>query len=217
MGLVGDLLHWVADLAVQVMLATGYWGLFLLMVAESLVLPVPSEAVMPFAGYLAAQGEMGILGATLASSAGSLVGSGIGYAMGRHGLLPLVRRYGKYVFVHDHHLDAAQAYFAKRGTLAVFLCRFIPGVRHVSSIPAGAARMPFLPFAVASVAGATLWNMFLFAIGYRYGQAAAEAVKPYLDVVGIALLVGIVAYVAYEVQKAKRAKAAAAAVAPKAP
>lgn len=213
-GLIGDLLHRVAEFAVHVLDTTGYAGLFLLMVAESLVLPVPSEAVMPFAGYLAARGDMGILGAMLASSAGSLVGSWIGYLMGKHGLLPLVRRFGKYVMVHEHHIDAAQGYFARRGTTAVFLCRFIPGVRHISSIPAGAAKMPLLPFAVATVAGATLWNMFLFFVGYRYGQAAAEAVKPYLDVVGIGILVLIVAYVAYEVRKAKKAKASAAAVGP---
>ncbi len=214
MGLVGDLLQRVAEFALHVMQATGYAGLFLLMVAESLVLPIPSEAVMPFAGYLASQGDMTILGALVASSLGSLVGSLLGYAMGRYGLLPLVVRYGRYVFVQPHHVVAAQSYFERRGTAAVFLCRFIPGVRHVSSIPAGAARMPLVPFSLASLAGATLWNMFLFAVGYRYGEAAAHAIKPYLDLVGLGLLVLIVAYVAYEVRAGRKAKARAEAESP---
>lgn len=211
MGVVGALLAWVARFALHVMQTTGYAGLFLLMVAESLVLPVPSEAVMPFAGYLAARGDMTVGGALLASSAGSVVGSAIGYAMGRYGLLPLVRRWGRYVLVQPHHLDAAQGYFERRGTLAVFLCRFIPGVRHVSSIPAGAARMRFVAFAVATLVGATVWNMLLFFVGYKYGEAAAAAVKPYLDVVGLAILVVLVGYVAYEVRSARKGSAGAAA------
>jgi len=205
-GLIGDALAWLSAFAVQVMETTGLWGLFLLMVAESMVLPVPSEAVMPFAGYLVVQGKMSLAGAILASSLGSLAGSYLGYAMGRFGLLPIVQKYGKYVLVHEHHIGAAQRYFEARGAMAVFLCRFIPGVRHISSIPAGAARMHHIPFATATLLGATMWNLFLFWVGYRYGEAAAHAVKPYLDIVGIALLVIIVGYVTYEVRKAKKGK-----------
>jgi membrane protein DedA with SNARE-associated domain len=188
------------------MTTTGYVGLFLLMVAESMILPIPSEAVMPFAGYLAAQGEMTVLGAMLASSAGSVVGSLIGYGMGAYGLLPLLRKYGKYVLVQAHHINAAHAWFERRGLVAVFICRFIPGVRHVSSIPAGGARMSIGPFILATLMGATLWNGFLFWLGYAYGTQVAEATKPYLDLVGILLLLLLALYIGFEIWRSKRAR-----------
>jgi membrane protein DedA with SNARE-associated domain len=216
MGFIGDILSRLGAFAVDVLSATGYPGLFLLMAGESMVLPIPSEAVMPFAGYLVEQGGgnwLGIggmtwAGAIVASSLGSLVGSYLSYLMGKHGLLPLVLRYGKYVFVHEHHVEKAHLFFSRRGTVAVFLCRFIPGVRHVSSIPAGSARMPLGPFLLASVAGATIWNTILLHVGYKVGQNA-EAISEYkhlLDLAGIALVVLLVGYVWYEVRKARKDK-----------
>ncbi len=202
-GLLGDLLAQLAAFAIHVLETTGYAGLFVLMVAESMILPVPSEAVMPFAGYLAAQGKMTILGALLASSAGSIVGSWIGYEMGTKGLAPLVRKWGKYVLLQPHHLDAAERFFVARGALAVFVCRFIPGVRHVVSIPAGSAKMPMTTFVAASATGATIWNMFLFSIGYKYGEAAAATIKPYLDIAAIALSVLLAVYFVYEWRKSR--------------
>jgi membrane protein DedA with SNARE-associated domain len=216
MGLLGDLLTRVAQFAVWFLSHTGYLGLLLLMAGESMVLPIPSEAVMPFAGYLVAKGggtALGIggmswEGAILASSAGSLIGSYVGYLMGKHGLLPLVQRYGKYVLVGEHHVGQAQGFFARRGALAVFLCRFVPGVRHVSSIPAGSARMPLGKFLVASLAGATIWNSILLYVGYKVGQNAGAIAhyKHLLDYVGLALIVLLVAYVWYEVRKSRQGR-----------
>lgn len=213
MGLLGDWLAQLAAFAVDVLQATGYAGLFLLMAGESMVLPIPSEAVMPFAGYLVSTGDMTWAGAIVASSLGSLIGSYLSYLMGKHGLLPLVVRYGKYVFVQPHHVVKAQAFFARRGAVAVFACRFIPGVRHVSSIPAGSARMPLAPFLLASVAGATIWNSILLYVGYKVGQNA-EAIARYkhlLDLAGLALVVLLVAYVWYEVRRGRKEKARVAA------
>lgn len=207
MGLLGTILARVAAFAVAFLSRTGYAGLFLLMVGESMLLPIPSEAVMPFAGYLVATGRMTWAGAILASSAGSLVGSWAGYAMGRFGLLPLVQRYGRYVLVQPHHVGRAQDFFAARGAVAVFLCRFVPGVRHVSSIPAGSARMPLAPFSLATVLGATAWNAVLLYVGYKVGQNAGAIAhyKHLLDLAGAALLLLVVAYVWYEVRKARQA------------
>ncbi|MFO1532400.1 MAG: DedA family protein [Thermoplasmatota archaeon] len=212
MGIVGDALQWLSDTATHVLATTGYAGLLLLMAAESMVLPVPSEAVMPFAGVLVAQGKMSWAGAILASSAGSLLGSWLGYLMGQYGLTPLVRRYGKYVLLREHHLDGAHRWFERRGAVAIFVCRFIPGVRHVVSIPAGSARMPLRPFLAASLAGATIWNTFLLWLGWKFVQdaGAVAAVKRNLDYVGLALLGLLVAYVVYEWRKGKKAKAAPA-------
>lgn len=217
MGLLGDLLTRVAHFAVSFLSHTGYLGLLLLMAGESMVLPIPSEAVMPFAGYLVAKGGGTVLGiggmswegAVLASSAGSLLGSYVGYLMGKHGLLPLVQRYGKYVLVQEHHVGQAQEFFASRGALAVFLCRFVPGVRHVSSIPAGSARMPLGMFLVASLAGATIWNSILLYVGFKVGQNAGAIAhyKHLLDYVGLGLIVLLVGYVWYEVRRSRQGRA----------
>ena len=203
MGFVGDFLQWVAEFALHVLSTTGYLGLIALMAAESLVLPVPSEAVMPFAGVLVAQGRFSWLGAILASTLGSVLGSALGYLMGAYGLLPLVRKYGKYVLLHERHIDAAHAWFDKRGALAVFLLRFVPGVRHVSSVPAGSARMRFGPFLAATALGAGMWNFTLLYIGYRFGQDIAQF-KPYLDLIGLLLIVALALYVVLEWRLNKR-------------
>ena len=204
--MIEEALVWLAEFAVRVIESGGYAGLALLMAAESMVLPVPSEAVMPFAGYVVSAGDMTWAGAVLASSMGSLAGSWLSYLMGLHGVLPLVERYGKYVLVHPHHLRQAEHMFARRGVVAVFLCRFIPGVRHVSSIPAGATRMSLAPFLAASVAGATAWNTFLLWVGWRFGrdEQAIAALKSRMDLVGIALIVLLGAYILYEVRASRR-------------
>ncbi len=209
MSFIGEALAWLTAFAIRTLETTGYLGLFLLMTAESMVFPVPSEAVMPFAGFLVQNGSFTWIGAIVASSLGSLAGSWLSYLMGRHGLLPLVRRYGKYVLVHDHHITKATEFFARRGVIAVFVCRFIPGVRHVSSIPAGAARMPLVPFLAASLLGATLWNCVLLYAGFALAgnEGAVNALKGNLDLVGIGLLALLVLYIVYEVVKAKKEKA----------
>ncbi|MEA3137168.1 MAG: hypothetical protein QOC71_1449 [Thermoplasmata archaeon] len=209
MGFIGDALVHLADFARHVLEATGYAGLFLLMAGESMVLPIPSEAVMPFAGVLVHDGTFSWAGAILASSLGSLVGSYLSYLLGKHGLLPLVTRYGRYVLIQEHHITRAHDFFTKRGAIAVFVCRFIPGLRHVSSMPAGSARMPLGPFLAASVAGATIWNVFLLVVGYKFADnpAAVAGVKHNLDLIGVALLVLLVGYIWFEVRQARKGKA----------
>jgi membrane protein DedA with SNARE-associated domain len=198
-------LEWLAEFAVRVIEWGGYGGLALLMAAESMVLPVPSEAVMPFAGYVVSIERMSWTGAILASSLGSLVGCWVSYLMGKHGVLPLIERWGKYVLVHPHHIHKAQRLFTRRGVVAVFLCRFIPGVRHVSSIPAGTARMPIVPFLAASVAGATIWNTFLLWVGWKFGrdERAIAALKGNMDLVGIGLLALLALYVVWEIRQSR--------------
>lgn len=195
MAFLGGLLQWFSDGALHILAATGYWGLFLLMAAESMILPVPSEAVMPFAGILVAQGKMTWWFALLAASAGSLAGSWLSYEIGARGLVPLVDRYGKYVLVRPHHLAAAHRWFERRGALAIFGARFVPVVRHLISLPAGAARMPMQPFLAATLAGATAWNAFLLYVGWKYGEAAIAQVGPYLDVVAVVVVLAVLGFI----------------------
>ncbi len=165
------LLAALGDLSLQVMASLGYAGLFLLMTAESMVLPVPSEAVLPFAGFLASDGRMSLALAFLVSLAGTLAGSLLSYAMGAYGVRPLLERWGKYVLVTPHHLETTHRFFERRGgSLTIFLARFVPVVRHLISIPAGSARMPLARFALATALGGGLWDLFLLYVGWLLGR-----------------------------------------------
>jgi membrane protein DedA with SNARE-associated domain len=167
---------------------------------------------MPYAGYIASPsytgpGHLNVALVLVAASAGSVVGSYLSYLIGAYGFVPIVERYGKYVLVRKHHLETAHRWFERRGAWAIFVCRFIPVVRHVISIPAGSAKMPLRPFLLATLVGATMWNAFLMWVGYRYGAAAGAAAKPYLDLVGIGLLVLLAAYIAFEAVRGRKRRA----------
>ncbi|MHB8606429.1 MAG: DedA family protein [Thermoplasmatota archaeon] len=187
MGLLSDALAAVATFAVDLISRAGYAGLFVAMVAESMVFPVPSEAVLPFAGYLAATGRFSLGLVVAVAIAGSLVGSLVSYALGAWGLEPALERWGKYVLVKREHLAASHAWFERRGALAVFLSRFIPAVRHVVSLPAGTARMPLGPFVVATALGAGAWDAILVVAGYEFGARWSE-VEPYARGAGLVAL-----------------------------
>ncbi len=177
--------------ATAIIAKTGYVGIFLLMVLESMVAPVPSEAVMPFAGFLWFQNTVTLWGIIVASTAGSLVGSLISYWIGAKGGRVIVERYGKYLLLNTHHLDATEQFFARYGTKAVFVSRFIPVVRHLISIPAGVGRMPLGKFCVYTIVGAGLWNGFLTWIGYVLGQNW-QSVERYGHTIDIAVVIAII-------------------------
>lgn len=182
----------LASFSLDVVEALGIPGVFLLMVMESMVFPVPSEAVLPPAGWLAFEGRMGFWAAFLAATAGTLVGSLASYGMGLYGVRPVLERWGKYVLVKPKHLDATHAFFEKRSAaLAVFLSRFVPVVRHLISIPAGSARMPLAPFIVATVAGGACWNFILLYAGYKLGENWHE-VTAFVEQAKVPLLAGAV-------------------------
>ncbi len=164
--MVESLAEWITS----VLSSLGYPGLVLMMALESMIAPVPSEVVMPFAGFLVVEGRFTFLGATLASSLGTLLGSLASYLLGRWGGYPLVLRFGKYLLLDKHHLDIAHSWFEKRGEVTVFVCRFVPVVRHLISIPAGVAGMNLWRFCVFSVIGGTIWNVFLLYLGMRLGE-----------------------------------------------
>ncbi len=160
----------IVTLATSIISSTGYVGVGMLMVLESMVAPVPSEAVMPFAGFLVAQGNFSFLGVVLASTAGSIIGSVLSYWIGRYLGRAFVDRFGKYVFLNHHHLDLTEQFFAKYGEKTVFISRFIPVVRHLISIPAGVGEMHMKKFLLYTAVGAGLWNAFLAYLGLQLGE-----------------------------------------------
>jgi len=158
----------ISNLAVRILETTGYAGAAALMGLESMIAPVPSEAVMPFVGFLVADGKWNLWLAILSTSIGSVAGSALSYLMGYYGGRPFVLKVGKYLLLNQHDLEWTERFFHRRaGVWTLFLSRFIPVVRHFISIPAGTGRMPMGPFLVATFVGATLWNTFLLLCGMK--------------------------------------------------
>ncbi len=173
----------------------GYLGIFLLMVAESTFVPVPSVLVMPFAGALAARGDMVLALVILMNSLGALVGSAAFYEFGARGGKPILLRFGRWFLVKNEDIEKTERYFQKPGRLTVFIARFIPVVRHFISFVAGIGRMPKVSFYVQTVAGATLWGGFLAVLGYVLGahwEEVARTIKRFDLVIGVSVLVGVV-------------------------
>ncbi len=162
-----------------------------LMALESMIAPVPSEVVMPPLGMVLHQRSTHhfdtswFIQAVIFTSIGSLIGSLISYYMGYLGGKPLVMKVGKYLLVNEHHLDLTTAWFKRWGSLTVFICRFIPVVRHLISIPAGVARMNLLKFCIYTVVGATLWNTLLMWAGWKL-EDHIEAIMRYRTPIDVA-------------------------------
>lgn len=202
------LLQGLVDLATTVISALGYPGVLLLMTMESMVFPVPSEAVMPFAGFLVVEGRFhSVLAVAIVATIGSIIGSSLSYWMGAAWGEPFVRRFGKWFLITPHDWELTQKFFAKTGGWSVFLARFIPAVRHLISIPAGATRMKKLHFLIATAVGAFLWNGFLAYLGWQLGDNW-EQIGAWLEpfeyiVLGILLLLGII-YIVWHVRRMRR-------------
>lgn len=147
---------------------------FLTMTAESACIPIPSEIVVPYGGFLAAQGHTELWMVIVVATAANLVGSMIAYAVGRYGGRALFLRYGRYVLVRPHHLEKAERWFDRHGEATVFFTRMMPGVRTFISLPAGIARMPVGKFLLYSAFGSVIWNAGLAWLGYAAGKAVGE-------------------------------------------
>jgi membrane protein DedA with SNARE-associated domain len=186
----------VSQFAVKCLDTTGYAGAALLMALESMIAPIPSEAVMPFVGFLVVDGKWNLWLSILSTSLGSIVGSLASYWMGYYGGKPVVLRVGKYLLLDRHDLDFTERFFNRRsGTATLFISRFIPVVRHLISIPAGVGRMPLTPFLLATLVGATLWNSFLLGCGMllREHWGVVQRYSHQVDLVVVAILICVLA------------------------
>jgi membrane protein DedA with SNARE-associated domain len=183
----------------------GYGGIFILMALESMIFPIPSELVMPFAGFLIVTGQFDPVWVIVASSLGSIAGSLLSYGMGTLGE-PVVLRYGRYLLLNKHHLEWTELFFFRHGGKTIFISRFIPVVRHLISIPAGLARMSLIPFILFTVAGATLWNGFLTYLGMRLKENwwVIQRYTHILDYFVVAGLLGVVVYFGWKLKKARK-------------
>lgn len=179
--------------------ATGLWGVALLMFMENLFPPIPSELILPLAGFNAAQGLQNLWATILAGTVGSVLGLSIWYWLGRKFGLPrlkrLADRLGRFAMMDSTDLDTACHWFNRHGAMAVLFGRLLPTVRTLISIPAGLAFMPFWKFVAFSAVGTFLWSAFLTLIGYIL-EAQYERVEAWLNPVStVVVLVIIGAYV----------------------
>jgi len=170
MAIISQTLALIGGLAVSITQALGYPGVVFLMALESMVVPLPSELVLPFAGYLAAAGQFNFWLVWIASVIGSLIGSLISYWMGSYGGERFVRKFGKYCLLDEADLDWTENWFRQKGEIAIFIARFIPVVRHLISIPAGIGKMDLKKFSIYTVLGAGVWNLILIWMGFYLGQ-----------------------------------------------
>ena len=168
--MVTDLLKWVAAFITAAISGLGYFGVFLMMAIESAAIPLPSEIIMPFSGYLAFRGEMTLRGAAFWGAAGCVAGSWAAYAIAAWGGRAFVLRYGRYVLISRRDLDLAERLFNSYGSPIIFFSRLLPVVRTFISLPAGLARMPLFRFTVYTFLGS---YPFCFALAYL-GSALGE-------------------------------------------
>ena len=184
----------------------GYFGVFVLMALESMIAPVPSEVVMPFAGYLVLQGQFNFWLVLLASSLGSIFGSFLSYYIGFYGGRPLVLKFGRYLLVEEEHLEWTEKWFRKQGDKTIFISRFVPVVRHLISIPAGMAEMPMHKFLIYTFIGASIWNFILLYAGLRLGAHwnKIHQFSKELDIVFVAAVALFLAYFIWKHHKRRR-------------
>ena len=187
-----ELINWL----VNTIGAMGYPGIFLLMAMESSVIPIPSEVVIPPAGYLVHEGKMEMWLVILSGTLGSLVGAYANYFVASWLGRPLVIKYGRYVWITEEHFNKVERYFQQHGEISTFIGRLLPVIRHLISIPAGIARMNHWRFTLYTMVGAALWVSILAWIGYFIGQKQ-ELIAEYAHeaVIGVVIFSAILASV----------------------
>lgn len=165
-----ELISHISNWALGIINTTGYVGIFVLSALESAAIPIPSEVVVPFSGFLAVSGRFNIGLVVLVATVANLVGSIILFWIGRSGGRWILERYGKYVLIHKHDLEKGDKWFAKYGSKAVFWSRMLPVVRTFISLPAGVSKINFSKFCLLTFLGSLPWNASLALIGYKAGE-----------------------------------------------
>ena len=168
--MIARIIEFLSGIIVATISLLGYSGIVLLMAIESACIPLPSEIIMPFSGYLVSTGQMNLWLVGVAGAIGCVLGSLVAYWVGSKGGRPLIEKYGRYVLVSPHDLDLADRWFANYGELIVFVSRLLPAIRTFIAFPAGVARMNLKRFVIYTFAGSLPWCLGLAYIGQKLGE-----------------------------------------------
>jgi len=205
------LTNWATDMVERL----GYLGVALLVAIENLFPPIPSEVVLGFAGFTASKGEYTVIGMIIAATIGSLIGAwilyGLSAAVGPVRLRAILIRYGNWIGVSENDLDRAEGWFDRRSRSAVLVCRCVPLLRSVISVPAGFRRMPFGVFTLFTVIGSLVWNTGLITAGYLLAdqwERVLEFTEPFQTVVVVVIGVAVVAFIGRKLVLTRRERAA---------
>jgi membrane protein DedA with SNARE-associated domain len=192
----------IFEFITQLISSWGYVGIFITMTLESTLVPIPSEAVIPFAGFLAYMGEMNIWLIVLVSTFANLVGSIIAYGIGKYLGRGFIERYGKYVLLNMGHLQLVERWFDKYGSLTVLFSRMLPVVRTVNALPAGIGKMNFPKFCLYTFVGSIPWNLALVFVGYLLKQNwnILEKYSLYIDILAVFVAVAVIFYIARRIR-----------------
>ncbi len=199
--MIAKIIEILSAIIVAVISALGYWGVILLMAIESACIPLPSEIIMPFAGYLVSRGEMNLWGVGIAGAVGCVLGSLVAYWVGMYGGRPVIEKYGRYVLISRQDLELADRWFSRYGEAIIFTSRMLPAVRTFIAFPAGVARMNLTRFIVYTFAGSLPWCLGLAYVGQKLGEKwnKDETLKTYFHrfdfVIGILGLIAVIWWV----------------------
>ena len=198
-------MHQISEWVLAIMAKFGYLGIVFAMFAENVFPPIPSELIMPAAGFAAARGDLSILLVIIAGTFGSVLGALPLYYLGalfnKERLVVLAEKYGKYVFIKSEDVLLSNAWFEKHGKKAVFFGRMVPGIRSLISIPAGMNKMPLVSFLVLTALGSSIWTTMLTLSGFYLGknyEVIATILAPYSKVF---LLLAIIIIIAWFVKR----------------
>jgi membrane protein DedA with SNARE-associated domain len=160
----------LSTFVIWIISSLGYAGIVVAMAIESACIPLPSEVIMPFSGYLVSQGRFTLWGVSLAGAFGCTLGSAAAYAAGAYGGRPFILKYGRYFLITAREVDRADQWFARYGMAATFISRLLPVIRTFISLPAGVARVPFTRFLIYAFLGSLPWSWVLAYVGLLLGE-----------------------------------------------
>ena len=194
------LVELMAGFITNVISQIGYVGVFFLMVLESALIPVPSEVIMPFSGFLVATGEFNIFYVLVTGTLGNLVGSVIAYYIGLNVGRKLILKYGKYVLIDEKHLDMADNWFQRFGDKIIFVSRNLPAVRTYISLPAGISKMNVFKFSIYTLVGSVPWNFALLYVGVLLGKNW-ETILKYTTILDAIVVISVLAFIVWWLRK----------------
>ena len=208
MSITFEILKPIIDFVISIISGLGYPGIFLLMILESALIPIPSEIIMPFSGFLVSKGTFDPISVVLAGTFGNLVGSILTYYLGIKVGRAFILKYGKYILFKKSHLEFTEELFEKYGDKISFFCRLLPAVRTYISLPCGVGKANFVKFSIYTFLGSLIWNSMLTYIGILLGNNWKNIDKYaiYLDIVAACVIVGFIIWFVVKVRRRNKSR-----------